>query len=126
VAALLEEGIPASVSQSAGTFVCNHVFFGLAHYLAQTPARDRVQKQAQKRRPRSSSVAGGAVRAAGSPVPPRGGFIHVPWPAGEEGAIGAATSAIDLPAMTNAIRIAIRVTLSTHGADLRLPGGAID
>ncbi len=27
-------GIPASVSQSAGTFVCNHVFFGLMHLLA--------------------------------------------------------------------------------------------
>lgn len=29
VAALREKGIPASVSNSAGTFVCNHVFYGL-------------------------------------------------------------------------------------------------
>ncbi len=41
--------IPASVSQSAGTFVCNHVFYGLMHELA-------------LHRP---SV--------------RGGFIHVPF-----------------------------------------------
>ena len=34
VAAMQEAGIAASVSQSAGTFVCNHVFFGLAHRLA--------------------------------------------------------------------------------------------
>jgi pyroglutamyl-peptidase len=34
VAALREAGYPASVSQSAGTFVCNHVFYGLQHALA--------------------------------------------------------------------------------------------
>jgi pyroglutamyl-peptidase len=42
-------GLPASVSQSAGTFVCNHVFYGLMHRLAGQ---------------------GGAVR---------GGFIHIPY-----------------------------------------------
>lgn len=26
-------GVPASVSNSAGTFVCNHLFYGLMHYL---------------------------------------------------------------------------------------------
>lgn len=29
-----ERGIPASVSQTAGTFVCNHLFYGLMHALA--------------------------------------------------------------------------------------------
>lgn len=33
VGALSERGIPASVSQTAGTFVCNHVFYGLMHAL---------------------------------------------------------------------------------------------
>jgi pyroglutamyl-peptidase len=33
VAALRERGIPAVVSQTAGTFVCNHVFYGLMHAL---------------------------------------------------------------------------------------------
>ena len=37
VAALLESGFPASVSQTAGTFVCNHVFFGLMHRLQGRP-----------------------------------------------------------------------------------------
>ena len=32
VKALREEGLPASVSQTAGTFVCNHVFYGLMHH----------------------------------------------------------------------------------------------
>lgn len=30
-----EEGIPAHVSHTAGTFVCNHVFYGLMHRLQQ-------------------------------------------------------------------------------------------
>ncbi len=29
-----EAGIPAEVSQTAGTFVCNHLFYGLMHHLA--------------------------------------------------------------------------------------------
>lgn len=35
VRAMKEAGIPASVSNSAGTFVCNHLFYGLMHHLAQ-------------------------------------------------------------------------------------------
>ena len=49
--ALLAEGINAEVSQTAGTFVCNHVFYGLMHALATEPA----------------------LRGA------RGGLIHVPF-----------------------------------------------
>ena len=48
--ALLQDGIHAEVSQTAGTFVCNHVFYGLMHLLAQ---------------PRWDGV--------------RGGMIHVPF-----------------------------------------------
>ncbi|MCF6688556.1 pyroglutamyl-peptidase I [Raoultella terrigena] len=33
VTALRQQGIPASVSQTAGTFVCNHVMYGLLHKL---------------------------------------------------------------------------------------------
>ncbi|HEU4778041.1 MAG TPA: pyroglutamyl-peptidase I [Telluria sp.] len=36
VGALRADGIPASVSQTAGTFVCNHVFYGLMHRTAGT------------------------------------------------------------------------------------------
>ena len=42
-------GIPAALSHSAGTFVCNQVFFGLSHYLT-------------THKPRA-----------------RGGFVHVPY-----------------------------------------------
>jgi pyroglutamyl-peptidase len=33
-AALREAGLPAAVSNTAGTFVCNHVFYGLMHLAA--------------------------------------------------------------------------------------------
>ncbi|MFN7196492.1 MAG: pyroglutamyl-peptidase I [Hylemonella sp.] len=39
VAALKAAGHPASVSQTAGTFVCNHVFYGLQHRLAGSGVR---------------------------------------------------------------------------------------
>lgn len=48
---LRQAGFTAEVSQSAGTYVCNHVFYGLMHALATRPA------------------------LAGS----RGGFVHVPY-----------------------------------------------
>lgn len=38
-AALRARGIPAAVSQTAGTFVCNHVFYGLQHALSGTRVR---------------------------------------------------------------------------------------
>ncbi|MGR5061309.1 pyroglutamyl-peptidase I [Photobacterium sp. DNB22_13_2] len=31
--ALLDKGIKAEISYSAGTFVCNHLFYGVSHYL---------------------------------------------------------------------------------------------
>ncbi len=38
VSAIRSHDIPASVSNSAGTFVCNHVFYGLMHELREKPA----------------------------------------------------------------------------------------
>ncbi|MET0519806.1 MAG: pyroglutamyl-peptidase I [Burkholderiaceae bacterium] len=36
-AGLRAAGLPAGISQTAGTFVCNHVFFGLQHALREQP-----------------------------------------------------------------------------------------
>jgi pyroglutamyl-peptidase len=33
LATLLSQGIPAEISNTAGTYVCNHVMYGLLHYL---------------------------------------------------------------------------------------------
>ncbi|MEH7336857.1 pyroglutamyl-peptidase I [Neobacillus drentensis] len=46
---MTENGIPASVSNTAGTFVCNHIFYGLMNYL---------------------DISGKGIR---------GGFIHIPF-----------------------------------------------
>lgn len=51
LAELQAQGVAAEVSQTAGTFVCNHAFFGLMHALA---TRRELKHT-------------------------RGGFIHVPW-----------------------------------------------
>ena len=53
--ALQAEGIAADVSQTAGTFVCNHVFYGLMHLLATRRGFKHT----------------------------RGGFVHVPWLPGQ-------------------------------------------
>ncbi|WP_042366035.1 pyroglutamyl-peptidase I [Streptacidiphilus neutrinimicus] len=53
VAAVREAGVPASLSHTAGTFVCNHVFYALMHLIA-------------TERPRL-----------------RGGFVHVPASPGQ-------------------------------------------
>ena len=49
VAALTAAGIPAAVSQTAGTYVCNHIFYGMSHLIATSHPQVR------------------------------GGFIHIPY-----------------------------------------------
>jgi pyroglutamyl-peptidase len=39
VAAMREQGLKAGVSQTAGTFVCNHVFYALMHHLREQPVK---------------------------------------------------------------------------------------
>jgi len=39
VQAIRARSVPASVSQTAGTFVCNHVFYGLMHFTHELPLR---------------------------------------------------------------------------------------
>ena len=37
--AIQANGIPAAVSNTAGTFVCNHLFYGIQHYLKESSIR---------------------------------------------------------------------------------------
>ena len=62
VAAMKAAGIPASVSNTAGTFACNHLFYGLMHHLAQSG--DKV----------------------------RGGFVHIPYLPEQAARLGAQPS----------------------------------
>lgn len=66
VAEMRKAGLPASVSNTAGTFVCNHIFYALMDM------------------------------AAKGPSPLRGGFLHVPYaPEQAAGLAGAPSMAID-------------------------------
>jgi pyroglutamyl-peptidase len=41
-AAVRSAGVPAEVSNTAGTFVCNHLMYGVLHYLAASGSRARA------------------------------------------------------------------------------------
>ena len=82
--ALQSEGIPAEVSQTAGTFVCNHIFYCLMHLLATEPSAKRSVKRS------------------------RGGFIHVPW-LPEQG-----TPCMPLADITRGLELAVQTALSTR------------
>ena len=95
VHALRAAGVPASVSQTAGTFVCNHVFYALMHRLATVPA------------------------LAGA----RGGFVHVPlMPA--QAAQRPGQPSMALATQVEALRVLLRTALA-GGADLRESGGQL-
>ena len=95
VHALRAAGVPASVSQTAGTFVCNHVFYALMHRLATVPA------------------------LAGA----RGGFVHVPLlPA--QAAQRPGQPSMALTTQVEALRVLLRTALAVE-ADLREGGGQL-
>lgn len=82
---LRESGIPASVSSSAGTFVCNHVFYGLMHFL---------------------STRNGRYTA-------RAGFIHIPYlPSQAAARPGAPSMALDT--VVRGLRCAIEAALTVE------------
>ncbi|MBR2816800.1 MAG: pyroglutamyl-peptidase I [Reyranella sp.] len=62
VAAMRQAGLPAAVSNTAGTFVCNHIFYALMDM------------------------------AAAHPTPLRGGFLHIPYVPEQAARLGGAPS----------------------------------
>jgi pyroglutamyl-peptidase len=66
VAAMRQAGLPAAVSNTAGTFVCNHIFYALMDI------------------------------AQSHPIPMRGGFLHIPYVPEQAAALaGAPSMALD-------------------------------
>lgn len=90
-------GVPAAVSNSAGTFVCNHLFFGLMHRLATRP------------------VPGGA----------RGGFIHIPLLPEQAARLPGGLPSLSLDTVIEALRISVRTALLVR-EDVRETGGALN
>ncbi|WGW13026.1 pyroglutamyl-peptidase I [Saxibacter everestensis] len=105
VSAMRSAGVPASVSQSAGTFVCNHVFYQLMHMVAGPDEADRRQ-------------IGNGVEA---PTGIRAGFVHVPNSIEQAAGSGKPGLGIDVMA-TGLIETALAAL--TVEADLRIAGGA--
>jgi pyroglutamyl-peptidase len=75
-------GLPGTVSNTAGTFVCNHIFYALMHRLAQAPAATRA----------------------------RGGFIHLPY-LPEQAARYPGAPSMALETQAAALRVVIRTAL---------------
>lgn len=84
--------IPVDVSNTAGTFVCNHLFYVLMHALA--AERDALRDPAPDRYP-------------------RGGFVHVPYLEAQARRHGA-TAFMPIETMTAGLRIAIATALRTE------------
>ncbi len=96
VDALQKADLPSSVSLSAGSYVCNHVFYVLQALAEQSERQGR---------------------------PMRTGFIHVPaTPDMADGRVGMPSLSLD--ELERGIRIVIDTVVATP-VDARLPGGAI-
>jgi len=88
-------GVPASVSNTAGTFVCNHLFYGLMHRIATHAAAKGV----------------------------RGGFIHIPYlPAQAARFPGAPSMALET--LVDALRITVKTALAVK-QDVTETGGQL-
>lgn len=89
--------IPASISNTAGTFICNHVCYGVAHLAV-------------------------ARTAAGKPM--KSGFIHIPFL--PEQVIGkpALTPSMSLETIVSGITHALEAIVE-HGSDIKVSGGKI-
>ena len=94
VQAMREAGIPADISDAAGTFCCNHLMYGILHYLAQNE----------------------------SPI--RAGWIHLPYlpsVAALEENLGAPSMSAETS--TEGVRIGIEAAL-THAVDIDAPSAS--
>jgi pyroglutamyl-peptidase len=83
VAAIRAAGVPASVSHTAGTYVCNQVFYGLMHLLA--------------------------TEFPGV----RGGFVHVPFSPGQVAASGKAAPSLGVDRIADALEVLVDTALKT-------------
>lgn len=84
VAALRAAGIPAAVSDTAGTYICNHVFYAVMHLVA-------------TERP--------GMRA---------GFVHVPYSHDQVVDRAGAVPSLALDSITDALGVVVATTLTTH------------
>ena len=99
-AALREADIPAEISQTAGTFVCNRVFYALMHALAEDGDHHHDSRR-------------GGIR---------GGFVHIPY-LPEQAAGHPGAPSLSLGIVVAGLRIMIETALRTR-KDHRIAAGA--
>ncbi len=94
--AMREAGVPAEISQTAGTFVCNRVFYALMHALAEdgNPLHDGI----------------------------RGGFVHIPY-LPEQAAAHPGAPSLSLEIVITGLKIMVETALRTR-KDHRIAAGA--
>ena len=92
---LRKAGLPGAVSNTAGTFVCNHVFYALMHRLASEPAWAQT----------------------------RGGFIHLPY-LPEQAARFPGAPSMALATQVQAVQVVIRTALAVR-VDVRESAGQL-
>jgi pyroglutamyl-peptidase len=95
VAAMRGVGAPAELSLSAGSFVCNEIFYALMHLLAQR-----------------------------GPAGCRGGFMHLPLLPGQAQGPAGLRPSVALDLQVAAVSAALLAVLE-HGADIDAVGGSI-
>lgn len=83
ISTLKQSGIPAFISNSAGTYVCNNIMYTLLHLIEEKS------------------------------LPIRGGFIHVPYSMEQAAVKPSSTPSMALNQMTRALELAIRTVEST-------------
>ncbi|MGN6032321.1 MAG: pyroglutamyl-peptidase I [Thermomicrobiales bacterium] len=81
VAAMREQGVPAAVSNSAGTYVCNHIFYQLMRIIA--------------------------AEFPGT----RGGFVHVPFSPEQVAAAGTSQPSLPVETIAAGLAILLRTAL---------------
>lgn len=82
-AGIRAQGIPAAVSNTAGTFVCNHLMYGVLHHIQRSSMETRA------------------------------GFIHIPFLPEQAADKHGGTPSMSVETIVKALETAIRVTLQT-------------
>lgn len=89
--------IPASISNTAGTFICNHVCYGVAHLAAQRTAVGKTM---------------------------RSGFIHIPFLPEQVIEKPVLTPSMSLETIVHGIEYALEAIVE-HTVDIKISGGKI-
>lgn len=97
VESIRQKNIPASVSNTAGTFVCNHVCFGVAHLAAIRAAAGKSMKS---------------------------GFIHIPYLPEQVIEKPSFTPSMSIETIITGITAAIEAIIKNH-SDIKISGGKI-